>query len=284
MFEKSLALFQSASAALNLAKCYAATNRLAAALTTIDRAIELNKRTEDQARRDELAKLTTTQRQALVLRVPTVMIHVSPFIEGMIVERNGIEIPLALVGQPIPVDPGTTTIRVRAPGYKDFSEESEIREGQTLRVDIVLTRDVPSGEPSAVPSAAKPAARVEGPSDQASSVAAWPWIVGGAGIAVLAVGVGFAIDYGIVRSELDESCPGGRCDGLSAVDAAALLERGDRDVVGLALGGGLGAALIISGAVGLATLPSKSASSSPSIALTPLASPSFVGLTVTGGF
>ena len=284
MFEKSLALFQSASAALNLAKCYAATDRLAAALTTIDRAIELNKLTEDDARRAELARLTTTQRESLVARVPTVRIHVTPFIQGMTIERNGIEIPQALLGQPIPVDPGTTTIRVKAPGYKDFLEESVVGEGQALKVDIVLTRDHPVGEPITAPSNAKPAGQDQGSSEPDTANTTWPWIVGGTGIAVLAIGIGFAIDYGIVRGELNETCPEGRCSGISAADASSLLDRWDRDVVGLALGGGLGAALIISGAVGLATLPSSSPNTATTLAVTPVASHTFVGLNVTGGF
>lgn len=280
-FEKSLALYQSASAALNLAKCYAKTDRLAAALTTIDRAVELSKKIEDEGRRSELEKLTAEQRREIEPRVPTVRVTVSPKIEGMVVERNGIEIPTPMVGAPIPVDPGTYKIRVAAPGYQEVVRESEVGEGRAVLVEITLTRqgDVKAATPAAPKPAAGPPKPAEG--EEASS-SVWPWIVGGAGIAALGVGIGFAVDYGLVRAEVDDKCPDGRCNGVDTAEAQGLLDRWDRDVAGLAVGAAVGGALLISGGVGLALEPS--ADKPAKAAFFPILSPQIVGVAAVGTF
>lgn len=278
-FEKSLALYQSASAALNLAKCYAKTDRLAAALTTIDRAVELSKKIEDEARRSELEKLTAEQRREIEPRVPTVRVTVSPKIEGMVVERNGIEIPSPMVGAPIPVDPGTYKIRVAAPGYQEVVRESEVGEGRAVLVEITLTRQGDVKPTTSTPKGPVPNKPVDEGEDSPS---VWPWIVGGAGVAALGVGVGFAVDYGLVRAEVDDKCPNGRCNGVDTAEAQGLLDRWDRDVAGLAVGAAVGGALLISGAVGLALEPS--ADKPTKAALFPILSTQVVGVAAIGTF
>lgn len=277
-FEKSLALYQSASAALNLARCYAKTDRLAAALTTIDRAVELTKKEADEARRGELERLTAEQRREIAPRVPTVRVVVSPKIEGMVVERNGIEIPEPMIGAPIPVDPGKYKIRVAAPGYQEVVRESDVTEGRSILVEVTLERQ---GPVSAVPAAPKPRPGPRPPAPDAAPPVVWPWVVGGIGVAALGVGIGFAVDYGAVRGEVDDHCPDGNCTGLSAAEAEALLGRWDRDVAGLAVSAATGGALLVAGGVGLALAPRDSGVRA---AFLPLISPELAGARVVGTF
>jgi len=276
-FEKSLALYQSASVALNLARCYGKTNRLAAALTTLERAVELNRRTEDNARRGELDKLASEAKKEIEPRVPRVRVVVTPSVSGTVVQRDGIEVPSPLVGSALPVDAGTYEIRVAAPGYQEVVKSQAVGEGQTVVVEISLTR-IGDLQSTALEPARPSNAPAEGP---ARSSVIWPWAVGGAGIAAFAVGIGFAVDYGLVRAEVDELCPGGTCSDRGADDADSLLARWDRDVALMAVGGGLGAALLVTAGIGLAL--DKGAQSAPQTLLVmPEVSPTFVGLAVGG--
>lgn len=277
-FEKSLALYQSASAALNLARCYAKQGRLAAAQTTLDRAIELNRRTEDPERRKELERLAVEDRKIIEPRVPHVRVVVSPEVAGTVVERNGIEVPRPLLGQPLPVDPGSFTIRVAAPGYKEFAQTSKVTEGQTVVVEIRLARADETVDGKGPPIVKAPQAKAsEAPLSIASEGAVWPWIVGGVGVATLGVGVGFAVDYGVVRSDLDTLCPEGACPGSKVGQASDLLVRWDRDLALMTSFGAAGAGLLVTAAIGLAV----DGDAPPQVQFVPLVSPHYAGLSVT---
>ncbi len=280
-FEKSLALYQSASAALNLARCYGKTNRLAAAMTTLERAEELNRLREEGARKSELDELAATTKKEIAPRVPHVRVVVKPAVSGTVVERNGIRLPEPLVGAPIPVDPGTYEIKVRAPGYGEVVRSQTIDEGQSVVVEVTLER---SGTSAAKPSAmapGKPAA------DTQPAPLVWPWVMLGGGVASLSVAVGFGVDYAMARSDLDALCPGGTCPTGSEDEARDLTARWDRDVGLIAGGASLGAALLVTFGVGL-HLESEARATATRVRTTwqaiPLAVPGGAGFAVRHDF
>jgi hypothetical protein len=247
MFEKSLTLYESASAAINLARCYAKTDRLAAALTTLDRAVELNAKTVDEARRAELAALAERARREIEPRVPYIRVLVSPAISGTVVRRNGIEVPAPMLGSPIPVDPGTYEVRVAAPGYPEVVKSSTVDEGQTVVVEIRLARpDEAVPRPAREPDPPPPA------ESAGTELPIWPWPVGAAGLAALGVAVGFAVDFAETQEDLDALCPEGRCPRNQATAAEDLTGRWNRDVAFIAAGGALGIGLLVTAGLGLA--------------------------------
>jgi hypothetical protein len=120
-----------------------------------------------------------TRDAALVPRLPRLEIRVPlPAPRGLVVTRNGAEVPAAELNAPIDMDAGSYRIDAGAPGYKPFSVQLVLsNEGQSARAgQVVVVLLVPDGE-RAVPE----------PEDPVASRRQLAWWVGGAsGVLVLA--------------------------------------------------------------------------------------------------
>lgn len=295
-FEKSLALYQSASAAMNLARCYGKTNRLAAALTTLERAVELNRKTEDTGRRLELDKLAEQSKKEIEPRVPRVRVVVVPEVQGTVVQRNGVELPAPMLGRPIPVDPGSTVIRVMAPGYREVVKTSLIQEGESTLIEVRLVREADGPESGLVSKGGASVPVTAAPSADTSTKATrsrWPWVVGAGGFIALGVGAGFAIDYGAARGKLADACPQNSCPRGSESQVQSIRGQWDRDLALTIVGGGVGAGLLVAAGVGMLsaragseppTKNTKRASSERGVFVVPSVGPTFVGTAAVGRF
>ena len=96
-------------------------------------------------------------------------------------------------------------------------------------------------------------ARRPPPPTPTGHVPSWAWISGGAGLAALGAGVGFAVDYASVRSPIARDCPDGRCTPpiYTANHIADQLDRWNRNL-GLSMGlGAVGAGATIAAVVGI---------------------------------
>jgi hypothetical protein len=177
---------------LNFADCKKSQGKTATAFGAYKEAEFTCKREQDMARatyaHDEAAKLEP------VLSMLTVRAQVVP---GLIVRRDDEDVGKALLGQPLPVDPGMHKIEATAPGYQVWSTSVRIgeRDHQTVEIPTLQrSSDDGGGQPGGSSAGAQ---RVAG------------FVVGGLGAASLAVG---AIFGGVTLQKASASKSNGHCD------------------------------------------------------------------------
>ncbi|WP_044966818.1 PEGA domain-containing protein [Sorangium cellulosum] len=277
-FEASLALNPSASTQINIARCREREGKLATAWHDYHRALVLNRETAGEQRRRSLEEVANKGIAALEPRVPKLVIVVKGAPAGMEVLRDGTALPVAALGEPLPVDPGPHEIRASAPGHEAETRSITLAEGETTTVELTLRPAAAAAASAATPPAKADEARGGG-------TPAWAWISGAAGIALAGASVGFLIDDLSAISALRENCrevPGGTyCD--PGYDFAADNARKNRDF-GLFVG--LGAAGLV--AMGVAVYgivrPGDEAAPAPAAVAVPWIAPSGAGASISGSF
>jgi hypothetical protein len=246
-------------AKMTLAKCYEAAGRLtsawAAFLVASNAARELGQL--------DRAKTALDRATALRPRLATLTVAVPPAlaaVAGIEIKRDDKPLSRAEWGLAVPVDPGVHTVEVTAPQKVPWRASEEVK-GEATLASIALPdqlQDAPEGAP---PLAAKPMPPPEAkpiPPPGApprppkarppeGGVPTWAWIVGGAGVALTSVGVGFLIDEREAQASIDVSCPNHAwcVDGFDAHAANVRLYRS----YGLALGTGIAGVASIGAAV-----------------------------------
>jgi hypothetical protein len=226
-FEESHRLDPSVGALLNLGRCYQQLGRTASAWVRFKEAATLS-RTLGQTERETVARDHANELEPKLSRL---RVDVTKRITGMQITRNGEEVGLALLGDPLPVDPGEVTVEVTAPGYKKWSTKIEIGKEADLKSVVIPALVV---DPTAKGS---PAAR-------SATLRTTAFIVGGAGVAVLGVGAAFG---GLAMSDqgkADPLCPNKICsrEGYGHIENAqgkALISSVSMGVGAAALGTGL---------------------------------------------
>jgi hypothetical protein len=152
-------------------------------------------------------------------------------VPGLEVVRNGTIIHKGVWGMPLPVDPGEQRIEASAPGYEPRTLVVTVDKGSTTgKVDVpqlvraplpavsdpALAQPAPgqvSAAGAALPGAAVPPSEPQG----MSKTKLVGIIVGGTGVALLAVGAGFGIRAIKKNADAkDAGCAGKHCRGLEA--------------------------------------------------------------------
>ena len=174
---------------------------------------------------------------------------------GTSVALNGSAIPVSSLGVPLPVDPGTLKIEVRAEGRKPWSGSVEIPEGPastTFEIPL-LEREPP--KPKAAPS--PPARAAPRPREESSSLSTVGFVTAGVGLLGLAAGGAFAYRAMQLQEDSLDACQKDnpnvcsqkgydlRKDSFNAADAATLSF-------------GIGGALLLGGVVLVIVSPSGS--------------------------
>lgn len=225
---------------------------------------------------DDRIPFAQQRASALEPRVPHLVVRLPAGAPaGTKVTRGRIEIGAAALGVPMAVDPGTIVLTATPPGGATVSKSIPIGERETKDIMIELA-----------PAAAPPAASASAPAIPAPPVAPAPpaadhgggpaapgdgkrtlaWIVGGVGVAGLAVGaVTGALAMGDANT-VKSNCPGGACKDPSGIDAASAGKTASTistaGIIGGAVLTGIGVYLLLtsgppgpSTAVGAAPLP-----------------------------
>jgi len=191
-FEQSFALERLSITAYNLASCYQKVGRIASAWHLF---IEAEKgyladaaRAPDPATRDDAkrsASFAAGRAGELAPRLPHLVIRLrSPDPQAAVmVTRDGVPVPPAELGVPVPVDPGAHEVRASAAGYEDVDVRVDVLEAETAAVEV----------PSLVPLPAPPTSTplVEPPAHPWWSRPAVIYSVGGVGVASVATGLTF---------------------------------------------------------------------------------------------
>jgi hypothetical protein len=202
---ESIRLDAKAIALLNLANCEELTGHLADAMghwvdARTRAQTEGAKSIEDEAGR---------RLSALEPRLPRLTIALAPNApKDAVVELHGVALAASL-NIPLPIDPGSHVIVVKAKGRADGSTQVTLAEGETKRVEVN------AGEPSVanVVAVEKPTLPSEpgAPRSTSSGVSPLVWI----GLGVAAAGVGVGSVTGIMAagaaSDAKVDCPGGQC-------------------------------------------------------------------------
>jgi serine/threonine-protein kinase len=260
--QESWRLDPAGGALLNLAACHEAEGRTATAWLEFNEALSLAKRDgradRMKAAADRIAALEPT------LSRLTVRVAPQPGATGLEVRVDDVPLRPAAWGVAVPIDPGAHAVTASALERKAWRTELDIGASPESRVvdvpvlEIDATPLPPVGSASAAPSApAPPAASPAAPRPQApverSSQKTVGYVVGGAGIAALAVGGYFGVRAIQKRADSDAQCPGEAC----TLDGYELNREAKSAALVSDIGFGVGLAGLAAGLVLVLTAPSE---------------------------
>jgi len=146
-------------------------------------------------------------------RIPTVIVSRGEGAQAAAIELDGVQLGSKSIGIEVPLDPGPHVLRATAQGYQDFEETINVSEGDREEITIDL---VPL--PAAAPPPPPPVQPEPQPEPE-RGYGALPFIVGGSGLALAAVG---GILLGVSQGQASQALA--LCDGNT--DCTAL---GDED-------------------------------------------------------
>ena len=261
-FEESQRLVRAAGTLINLAVCHEKEGKLATAWfeyqESIGVAIRMNRTDREEVARERMA--------AIEPLIPHLRIDVPPDarIEGLRIERGETEIPEVSWGLPVPVDPGSYSLRATAPGHEPWSSQVSLQQGEDELVTVPRLSRIRPREPEATPIEApkrpighRPTVPVDpgGPDEggSGSGLRTTGWIGGGVGIAMLAAGGYYGVRALQKRSESDDYCTSRGCyvEGVELNNQARELAVRSNVLLGV------GAVLVGAGAVVLTTAPAS---------------------------
>jgi hypothetical protein len=289
-FQASFELDPGSGAQGNIALCYERMGKLASAWGHY-------RETAARAKREgnaERARVALQRATALEPRLPRLRIRLSTqhkvdLPADLAIERNGMPVPEALLDTAVYVDPGQYRVVATAPGRSPFSATVRLGVAEERTVEIPVL--APVAEPATRTSTSPADDRNPGvPLTGATTPGAEPGrgrrvaglITGGAGLAVLAVGIGVGANATALWDEAFES---GACnamtlmctpDGQAQTDDARTRARASNVLFGA------GVVAIAAGAILYFTAPR--ASSQRAARLVPFTADDTFGMAMIGGF
>jgi hypothetical protein len=204
------------------AECEGAWGKVATALAHYDEFLRVlttlppaQQKKHLERRQLTLQKMTALSRLAPQLTV--VLPSGAP--AGVVVKRNGVVLDALAFGVASPVDPGTYSVTFEAPGKPVQERRFALAKGQqaTVGADVVWAPEAAGpGNPQG-PGAVQPPVQGDSPPNRTAA-----WVVGGVGLAGLAVGAVTGALTWSKKSTIEAECPERQCtpEGRSAVDSA----------------------------------------------------------------
>lgn len=178
-FERALALRPSAQVAYNLSTALIAQRRLVRASEVLLIAAR------DASAPAEVRDAAARRREEVLGRIARLTIRVSGAREGVTVEIDARPLDWAMIGIPIPVDPGSHEIAAVRAGETLARESIALREGGDGAVSLELPTAAPLPPVEAAPADATPAlSAAPAPDDEGGGTSVFLW----AGLGVLAAG------------------------------------------------------------------------------------------------
>jgi hypothetical protein len=245
-------------------------------------------------RQPDREQIADTRARALEPRLARIEIALPAEVDttSWSISEDGRELPRALLGVALPVDPGPREIRVSAPGYEPFVAQVVIADAAAttrVRVPALVLRPVagaalaaaqsPSPPGSPAPARATPAdTPVRGTSKRGVLQA-----LAYTGVGLGAAGLGVAAGYGIsARQRFDQAvreCPDGRC----SARGRRLRESGDRQATIATVSAVGGAVLMASGISLWIAMPGDDAATVTALGVAPMGGDG-LGVGVSGAF
>jgi hypothetical protein len=207
-FDASHKLEPSVGTVLFLGDCWEKLGKKASAWASFEEAAALAAR-ENDGKRKNVAEVRAA---ALEPQITKLEIRVLDPVDGIVVRRNGVEIPRATWGTPLPVDAGSYALEATAPGKRSWTREVTVADGgETIAVDVPALEDVaPAAPPPAPPPPPEEPAvapPVEEGGDTTGLLVAGA-VIAAVGVAGVVVGSVFG---GLAKSANDDSLEPERC-------------------------------------------------------------------------
>jgi hypothetical protein len=287
LFVDSLRLDPGTGVLMNLADCEEHLGKVASAWEHWREALDTL-----HGKNDKRAALARRKIAALDKRLPRLTLRLEPGAPpDTRVERDGLEIGGSAIGLPVPVDPGTHKIIVRAPRHQDRTYTIALSEAQVAEQSVSPGGDAPDRTASTTPSSftssfsSDPSAAPP-PPPPASGTAARMVGYGFVGVGVIGLGVGavaglVALDKKNTVQQHCQADPAGGvgCTDQTGLDAAAT---GRTMSTVSTIGFAAGAASVAIGVVLLVT--SGHGGGTTTTALTPQYLPGGAGLSFARAF
>ncbi len=280
-FRKAAAIKDTPGIRFHLARCEEEQGALVEALVEYDRAQEL---LDSGVKAPDVQRLLPQARQAVQAKLVQVTLHLPADVKDASVWLDGKPVSPAVMGVPLPVNPGRRRLRATAPGRASFDQHLVLASGEQREVSIQLP--LPSASSAA---AASEATSVASPASVSSTVRRHDTgiptrtvvMVGEASL--LLAGLGTGIVFTIARSSADDRFDranravlaevGGEdpnanaCSMANAAAACAELEqaRKDRTRTGTLATAGFITAGVSAAALGLTWLLWPSAADKPAV-------------------
>jgi len=182
---------------LNLGLCHEMQHKIATAWSDY---VSAARYARDQGRADRAAAAEKKAAQ-LEVRLPHLTVTAASPAAGLAIERGGHRLGPGALGSAVPLDPGSYMVTASAPGHKTWKATIDVAEAESKTVQVPeLEAEAPAategsaasrGSPAIAPvptSEPPPPAVVPPP---ASRGAALGWVIGGTGVAAIAVGAAF---------------------------------------------------------------------------------------------
>jgi hypothetical protein len=142
-FKRAQAVFSAPTNLLRIAQCQAMLGKLVESAETYRTLIRTPLPAGSPPAFQQAVEQAKGELQGVEPRVPTVKIDVSPAnVPNMQVQLNGQPLNAALIGEPLPLDPGTHKILVFAPGYASNEQSVTLVERDKKSMSFILK---PSG-------------------------------------------------------------------------------------------------------------------------------------------
>lgn len=295
-FAASNATDESVGALLNLGECQTRVGRTASAWGSFRQAAALAQRQRDRKRAALAEKhAKTLEKQLSYLLVAIAAGDRSP---GLVIARDGSEVPEALWNQRIPVDPGSYTITARAPGRQSWSTQIEIKPrdaggSEETRVPVpalAAAAETPEPGAAAEPEPASPGVTAPaGPArdDAPGGMGTGRQLAigsGALGVAGIAAGVVFALRS---QSKNDEAFDDGHCgeDNRCSPQGIQLVNQAKTSATLSYVSYGIGAAAVAAGAVlWFLGAPSEDGAAGTEARIRPALGPGIAGIEMFGRF
>ncbi len=224
-FAESNRLDRGAGTLIHLADCYEKNKQSASAWAAYKEAASA----AQALNRADWEKLANKRAAALEPRLAKIVVKVQEPAPKLEIKRDGEALTQASFGVPLPVDVGTHAFQAAAPGYKPFSTSVTIdKDGETKDVVIpkleVDTTAAPAAEtPAVTPAAAGATSSPEAPpvkeGSGGGSQRTLGFVVGGLGLAGVAVGAVTGLMAISKNDASKELCPNdGACASRQGVD------------------------------------------------------------------
>lgn len=131
--ERSLAIDPGIGTRFNLANCYEHVGKIASAWVGFDEVA----RRAGEAGQTERERIARGRAKSLETRLPRMILATTAMQDpGAEIRRDGVVIPRAEWGAPIPVDPGTHTLTVTAPDKEPWETTIQAVEAKTVTVTV----------------------------------------------------------------------------------------------------------------------------------------------------
>jgi hypothetical protein len=187
---------------LNLADCYDKLGRTASAWAEFKGAAAEAQKAGDAVRK------TTALERAAALEPKLNRLQINLADPSVSVLRNGEPVSAAVIGSAIPVDPGRYRLEARAPGKAAWTREVLVRgAGTFVQVDVPALADAEGTTGDELPPPASPLSTEPAPMGaEPGPDHTLAWVMGGVGVASIAVGATFGLMASSNWSKAKDGC------------------------------------------------------------------------------